>query len=197
MSFNASRKLVLGVAALFITGSLLAGHPSVQAAQKRSTAERRQSPGKGFWANQRAARNISHARDYSRSFGDYSRRAHTIDTQTAKSESGTLSNLVKSTQDEMKTIRKEHADHPQVLKKLDQLDKKLATAAEHAKMLHAECCKESVDGAVCETMTSKISSTLDEIAKEHNELLKMTGHEHHAVGHEHGENRHHKSTPKA
>lgn len=196
MSFNASRKLVLGVVALFIMGSILADVPSVQAAQKRSIAERRQHPGKGYWANQRATRSINHARDYSRSFGDYSRRSHTVDPQTAKSESGRLSNLVESTQHEMKTVRKEHSDDPKVLKKLDQIDTKLDTAAEYAKMLHAECCKESVDGAVCDTMTSKISSTLDEIVKDHDELLKMTGHEHHAEDHEHGHKHHHKSTPK-
>ena len=56
-------KIVVALVALFTVSSLAAPPASAQGKQIRSTAERRQHPGGGFWANQRTSRNIQHARD--------------------------------------------------------------------------------------------------------------------------------------
>ena len=83
----------------------------------------------------------------------------------------------------MGIVRKTYVDIPKVVEQVKVIDNKLAKASETQKILHMECCKETPDGKVCGDMTTKLTTTLDEISKDHAKLMKMTGDEMHK-GHE-------------
>lgn len=167
-------KLAFGLAAMVVFTAL---QSQVASAQKiRSTAERRQHPGKGFWANQRASRNIQHARDYSRSIGQYVTEAESISPTVAKAESEALGSRIEAIQNELVIVRKENADSPEVLEQVKGIETTLNRAAETCAMLHAECCKDTINGQVCGDMAGKITATLDQVAKQHGKLKKSMGH---------------------
>ncbi len=172
-------KIVVALAALLTLNSLAALPASAQGNQTRSTAERRQHPGGGFWANQRTSRNIQHARDYSRSIGRYTTQAPSINPVITQSESQMLGLQLQGIQRDMGIVRETHIGNPQVVEQVKVIDDKLAKASETQSMLHAECCKETPDGKVCGDMATKLTAALDEIAKDHAKLMKMTGDDKH------------------
>ncbi|MCS7466389.1 hypothetical protein NZK35_06840 [Stieleria sp. ICT_E10.1] len=174
----------LTLAAMFTFASLAAQPASAQGSKIRSTVERRQSPGKGFWANQRTSRNIQHARDYSRSIGSYTTQAPVINPAITHAESQMLGMQLQGIQRDMGIVREVYVDNPQVVEQVKVIDNKLAAASETQKMLHMECCKETPDGKICGDMATKLTTALDEIRKDHAKLMKMTGddkHEGHAA----------------
>lgn len=172
-------KIAVALAALFTVSSFAAPPASAQGNKIRSTVERRQHPGGGFWANQRTSRNIQHARDYSRSIGRYTTQAPSINPAITQSESQMLGMQLQGIQRDMNIVRETHVDNPQVVNQVKVIDDKLAKASETQKMLHAECCKDAPDGKVCGDMATKLTTALDEIAKDHAKLLKMTGDDKH------------------
>lgn len=141
----------------------------------RSVTERRQRPGKGFWANQRVSRNIRHARDYSRSIGRYATQAGDADPVVTKAESEILGIQLKGVVRDLGIVKDSNARDPDVVKQIQKLQAKVKKLSETQKVLHLECCKESPDGAVCDRMSSKITEMLDEIEKDHVNLMKATG----------------------
>ncbi len=84
----------------------------------------------------------------------------------------------------MVVIREQNASNPQVVEQVKGIETKLVQAASTQKMLHGACCKDSPNGKVCGEMCGKITSTLDQIEKDHAVLLKTMGHEHAAMVHQ-------------
>lgn len=144
----------------------------------RSVAERRQRPGKGFWANQRTSRNIRHARDYSSGLYMYSRRARAVDPAVAKSESENLGRNIECAKKELTVVQQiaKMSDDKETLKTIDTINKHLANAAETHKALHEECCRESPDGTVASDCCSDITKELEKAMAEHDALMrKLSG----------------------
>jgi hypothetical protein len=52
------------------------------------------------------------------------------------------------------------------------INEHLTAAAKHHTMLHEECCKDSVDGAVCMTCCNNILLELDKAQAEHDALIR-------------------------
>lgn len=187
MSTKHVGKLVLGLAVMFAASSLVP-QPALAQSKIRSPAERRQNPGGGFWANQRASRNIQHARNYSQSIQRYATQAPVIRPQVTQAESQLLGNQIQSIQREMVVIRDQNVSTPKVVEQVKAIETKLSKAADTQEMLHAECCKDSPDGKVCGDMAAKITATLDQVAKDHAKLMKAMGHEdaaHDTMRHDH------------
>lgn len=168
-------KIAVALAALFTVSSFAARPASAQGNEIRSTAERRQHPGSGFWANQRTSRNIEHARDYSRSIGRYATQAPSINPVITQSESQMLGLQLQGIKRDMGIVREGYIGNPKVVDQVKVIDDKLAKASETQKMLHTECCKDTPDGKVCGDMATKLTTALDEIAKDHAKLMRMTG----------------------
>lgn len=175
--------LAPALAAMFAFGSFAAQPAAAQGKKILSTVERRQHPGNGFWANDRASRNIQHARDYSRSIGRYTTQATTINPAVTKAESEMLGMQIQGVQRDMGIVRESHIDNPQIAKQVKVIDDKLAKASETQKMLHKECCKDTPDGKFCGDMAKKLTKALNEISKDHAKLMEMTGDDKHQ-GHE-------------
>lgn len=140
--------------------------------QRRSIAERRQRPGQGFWANQRASRNLRHARDYSQSLYRYSLGVEIMQPDVARSESEELGAKLEATKKELAAIRKEVGDDNEVQAALQAIEDHLTKATAKHKELHAECCKEKVDGAVCAICTNDIIKELEKAMAEHAALQR-------------------------
>lgn len=160
--------LLLGLAATMV----LADVPAVSAQQRRPIAERRQRPGQGFWANQRASRNLQHARDYSQSLYRYSRGVETMEPEVAKSESEELGRKLVATKKEIDAVSKKIGDDKDAQASLKMIGDHLNKAMAKHKELHTECCKEEVDGTVCAMCTSEITKELEKAAAEHAALQR-------------------------
>ncbi len=174
MSTKHVGNLVLGLAVMFALTSLAPQTASAQS-KIRSTADRRE--GGGFWENSRASRNIQHARDYSQSIQQYTTQVPTINPVVTQAESQMLGQQIQGIQREMVVIREQNVSDPQVVEQVKGIETKLSQAVTTQKMLHEECCKNSPDGKVCGDMAAKITSTLDQVSKDHAKLLKTMGHE--------------------
>lgn len=140
--------------------------------QRRSVAERRQRPGQGFWANQRASRNLRHARDYSQSLYSYSRGVEAMQPEVAKSESEELGRKLEATKKELDAVSKEVGDDKDAQAALKTIGDHLNKAMVKHKELHTECCKEEVDGTVCAMCTSEITKELEKATAEHTALQR-------------------------
>lgn len=153
------------------SGSTVIAQPS-GIHRSRSARDRRQRPGKGFWANQRASRSLRHARDYSRDLYLYSRQAVVVSPTVAKAESENLGRNIDLAKKEVAAIRKEYEGNKEVASALAGIDKHIAKAAETHKSLHEECCKDKPDGHVCASCCSDITKELDKALAEHAALIR-------------------------
>jgi len=126
----------------------------------------------GTWGNQRASRSIQHARDYSRDMYRYSRDAEQVVPSVAKSESEELGRNISKAQKEVTAARQEVGKDAAALATLKSVEQHLAAAEKHHKMLHEECCKDSVDGSVCMKHCSQILLELDKAQAEQDSLIR-------------------------
>ena len=151
----------------------IAAEPTITLAQKSGggvVGEARLHP--GTWGNQRASRSTRHARNYSRGIYRYSRDAERIEPSVAKSESEELGRNIAKAQKELPAARQEVGNDSAALATLKSVEQHLAAAAEHHKMLHEECCKETVDGSVCMKHCSAILLELDKAQAEQDALIR-------------------------
>ena len=169
---SAERKKLMLVWMVMITALITAG-ATIAFAQKSGggvTGGDRLRP--GTWGSQRASRSIGHARDNSRDVYRYSRDAERIEPSVAKSESEELGRSIEKAQKDTKAARQEAGNDAAALAALKSVEKHLAAATEHHKMLHEECCKDSVDGGVCMKHCSQILLELDKAQAEQDALIR-------------------------
>lgn len=159
---------------LFLTAIVILA-PAVAVAQRpRTGVERRQQPGKGFWANQRAARSVQHSRDYAHGIYQYSKAVRTIQPSVAKAESEALGRNIAKAQQELTVVRQEVGSDPAAAASLKAIDNHLSAAAKQHEMLHMECCKDAVDGMACLKHCSQILLELDKAKSEHDAMMRST-----------------------
>ncbi len=178
MSIESIGKFVM---ALALVAGLTVGYPQTSNAQINDKVSR--NNGAPFFANQRASRNIQHARDYSRGIQSYATQAQVIQPEVIKAESQMLGQQLQAIQRDMVIVRKESVSNPKVVEQVKKIETQLGQANLVQKSLHEECCKSSPDGKMCAEMCSKMHASLDEIKKEHDKLLKELGHEEAAHDH--------------
>lgn len=184
MSIESVGKIVM---ALAVVAGLTVGYPQTSNAQINDKVSR--NNGAPFFANQRASRNIQHARDYSRGIQSYATQAQVIQPTVIQAESQMLGQQLQAIQRDMVIVRQESASNPKVVEQVKKIETQLVQATTVQKSLHEECCKSSPDGKTCAEMCGKMHASLDEIKKEHDKLLKELGHEEAAHDH-HAEHKH-------
>jgi hypothetical protein len=126
----------------------------------------------GTAGNQRASRSIRHARNYSRDMYRYSRDAERVEPSVAKSDSEELGRNIAKAQKEMTAARQEARNDAAALATLKSVEQHLAAAAVHHKLLHEECCKDSVDSGVCMKHCNQILLGLDKAQAEQDSLIR-------------------------
>ncbi|QDV78375.1 hypothetical protein [Botrimarina mediterranea] len=171
MFYDRKKMLNLG---LIILATAVAAGPAIAVAQRKSpgglTGEARLHPGSS--ANQRASRNMRHARDYSRDIYQYSQTPRSIQPSVAKSEAEELGRNIASAQKELTVVREEVGSNPAAAAPLKSIDQHLAAAEKQHAMLFEECCKESVDGLTCMKHCNQILLELDKAQAEHDALMR-------------------------
>jgi len=126
----------------------------------------------GSYSNQRASRNVSHARDYARDIYTYSRVPHGIEPSIAKAESEELGKRITQAQQDLSVVGAELGDDAAATKSLKSIQDHLAAAQQQHAMLHEECCKDSVNGLTCMKHCNQILLELDKAQTEHDALMR-------------------------
>ncbi len=180
---------------LAVLASVALTVPQFAFAQSRVNDKVSRNNGASFFANGRASRNIQHSRNYSQSIQQYATHAPTLNPVVTKSESEMLGRQIQGIQREMIVIREENLSNPKVVEQVKGIETKLVQAVSTQQMLHEECCKDSPNGKVCADMAGKLTSTLDQVAKDHAKLMKEMGHE--DAAHDHAAMKHEHDTPAA
>jgi len=165
------RKVLMSVCVALAALMAVSG-PTAAFAQRDAGSKARGEFGTGFWSNQRAARNMQHARDYSRGLYRYSRDAEVIRPEVLKSESAELGRNIESANKELATLREEYKADKEVLASLKTIEDHLTKAAAQHKTLHAECQKENIDGTVGMECCNTITKELEHAMAEHAALMR-------------------------
>ncbi len=163
---------MLSLAAIMM--AIAIGVQDVSAQQKRSTADRRQRPGQGFWSNQAASRRVGHALDYSRGLSNYAQQAQSVQPDFAKihvEEIGrNISVAEKLVSEELKAAEK--SDDKQTIADL----KKVIQDLKEAKTAHAKCKEHCEQGEIDTTKLShsahEVSKSLQSAQKTQKEMMK-------------------------
>ncbi len=149
---------MLSLAAIMMTIAM--GVQDVNAQQKRSTADRRQRPGQGFWSTQAAARRVGHALDYSRGLSNYAQHAQSVQHDFAKVHVEEIGRNItvaeKLVSEELKVAEK--SDDKQTIADL----KKIVQDLKVAKTAHEDCKQHCEQG---EIDTAKLSHSAHAVTK--------------------------------
>jgi hypothetical protein len=152
---------------------LLAGAVPSPAFAQRDAGAKARGDFSPFWSSQRASRSMRHARDYSEGLYRYSRESKAISPQVAKAEAEELGRQITNAQQHVGAVRAEIGDDKKAAAAVDSIQKHLdSAAASHAK-LHAECCKDMVDGQVCGDCCSDVTKELEKAMAEHDALVRQ------------------------
>jgi hypothetical protein len=166
-----TKNCVLGC--IVALAAVVAAEPLVAIAQRGgSPAERRLRPGAGYWENQRAARSMQHARDYSHGLYDYTVRSEQIAPPIAKAEAEGVARNLQASQRELTAVRQSAPDEQAIRTSLDKIDQHLKKATELHQKLHEECNRQDIDRAATAVCCDELSAELDQAIAEHASLMR-------------------------
>ncbi len=165
------RKMIRVSAAAAVALGLVPGRSW---AQKRSVAERRQHPGKGYWSNRSASRRMGHALDYSRSLSDYARRAEAVDPEFAKAQVDEIGRHISVAQQQIETVRKEAAQRgdKQTVADVDRIRAELNDSAKAYAHCKEHCAKTHVNTAQLSKSADRVTKSLESASKVHLQTMK-------------------------
>lgn len=166
---------------------------SAMAQRTRSTADRRQHPGGGFWANDAASRRISHAQDYSRGLQRYSQYMVQPNQPAGQPQpAGQTANVVVQPSHEMTTtyVREignniagaqerllevqaeaKRNEDQLTLDSLKSISQQLSSAAAEQKKCMEECKSGNMDMNAIMERCQAMTSALDKAKAEHEKLM--------------------------
>ena len=151
--------LIAVVAASFATAAPAVG-----------TAKARGDYSTPFWG-QSAGRSMRHARDYSRGYRTYARRAPTVAPLIAKQEAQGVGQNIALAKTQFGELRKATTDKD-TLASVDVIEKHLAEATKaHAKM-HEMCNMETIDAAGTMKCCEDVDAALAKALAEHEKMMK-------------------------
>jgi hypothetical protein len=129
------------------------------------------SPG-AYWGRS-GGRSIRHARDYSRGYRWYARRAPSITPQIARNEAAGLGQNITAAQRQFAEVRKvTAATDKETLASLDLIDQQLAAAAKAHATMHEMCKAETIDAAGTMKCCDDVDAALAKAITEHEKLMK-------------------------
>ena len=174
MMLTSKTKNCMLASLVVLTMGVVAAEPLVALAQRaRNPVERRLQPGAGYWENQRAARSMQHARDYSHGLYDYTIRAEQIAPAIAKSEAEGVTRNLQASQQELAAVRKTAPNDPSVGASLDKIEQHLKKVAELQQKLHEECNRQDIDRTATADCCGELTRELDQAIAEHASLMRQ------------------------
>ncbi len=167
--------LTLSILSAALVAAISLSATSVALAQRDAGAKARGEIGTGFWTNQRAARRMQHALDYSKGIYEYSRDAKEVQAKIAEKESAELGRNIEAAKNEVSAIRKEYGDDKNVQASLKAIEEHLSAAATQHEKLHAECQSDQVDSSKTMECCNTITKELEKAIAEHAALMRQLG----------------------
>ncbi len=135
--------------------------------------ERRLRPGDGYWANQRAARNMQHARDYMSGLYDYTVRAERVAPAVAQSEVEAVTRNLQATRQNLTVVRETAPEDQAVKTSIDGIEQHLKRAIELHQTLHEECHRQEIDREATADCCNDLIRELDQAIAEHGALMRQ------------------------
>ena len=143
-------------------------------AQRDAGAKMRGEFGTGPYSSTRSAgRYLQSANDGCQDLYQYTYTTPAVAPPVAKKASEDISKNVDAAKKDLGTVRKEATTDKAVLAKLDAIEKHLAAAMGHHKMMHEECCKDHVDGDKTADCCSDMITELEKAQAEHRALVRL------------------------
>lgn len=158
--------------AVMLTGLILTSTSAF--AQRDAGAKIRGEFGTGAYSSTRSAgRYLQSANDGCQDLYQYTYTTPAVAPPVAKKASEDISKNVDAAKKDLGTVRKEAASDKAVLAKLDAIEKHLAAAMGHHKMMHEECCKDHVDAEKTADCCSDMITELEKAQAEHRALMRL------------------------
>ena len=167
---NISRRSLIGIAAALIAALALFSQPAQ--AQKDAGAKMRGEHSVPFWSSRSTARRMNAARDYARDFQRYVAANPKPDPAVVKEVTTEIGKNLDEAKAHLAQLKKDFAANKEAVAGIESLEKQLAGAFDHHKLL-CECCeKESFDKIATMKCCTDLAEHLDKILDEHDALMK-------------------------
>ncbi len=168
--------LMLSVIAVSTTLAFAQNEPSLDAGRKIRDGGAAHGAGYGsssYRSSRSAGTYMQSASDGCQGLYQYSYTAPAIAPPVAKRESEDIGKNVEAAKKELGIVRKEAAANKAIIAKLDAIEKHLAAAMDHHKMMHEVCCKDQVDGEKSADCCSDMITELEKAQAEQRALMRL------------------------
>jgi hypothetical protein len=167
---NISRRWLFGTSAALLAGLLLL--PEAAQAQRDAGAKIRGEHSVPFWSSRSSARRMTAARDYARDFQRYVAANPKPDPAVVKEVTTEIGKNLDEAKSHLAHLKHDFAGNKEAIAGIESLEKQLASALEHHKLL-CDCCEnESFDKIATMKCCTDLAEHLDKILDEHDALMK-------------------------
>lgn len=167
---QSTRRILLGTALAVGVGLILS--PSALYAQKDAGSKARGEHSVPFWSSRASSRRITTARDYARDFHGYIVANPKPDPAVVKEVTTEIGRNLDEAKKHLAVMKKDFADDKDAVAGIEGLEKQLAAAFDHHKLL-CECCeKQTFDAITAMKCCDDLASQLDKIVAEHDALMR-------------------------
>lgn len=167
---NVSRRWLIGTSAALLAGLLFL--PEAAQAQRDAGAKIRGEHSVPFWSSRSSARRMNAARDYARDFQRYVAANPKPEPAVVKEVTTEIGKNLDEAKVHLAQMKKDFAGNKEAVAGIESLERQLAGAFDHHKLL-CDCCeKESFDKIATMKCCTDLAEHLDKILDEHDALMK-------------------------
>lgn len=167
---NNSQRILLGMV-MAVSLSFIS-FPNAAFAQKDAGAKARGESTVPFWDSRYSSRRIHHARDYARDFHGYIVENPKPDPVVAKEVTAEIGRNIEEAKKHLATMKKNFAADKDAVAAIDKLEKQLAVAVDHHKVL-CDCCEQTAfDEMKTMECCNDLVKQLDKFIADHDELMR-------------------------
>jgi len=169
-AMNRTSHILLGTA-LAIGFGLILSPPAVYA-QKDATSKALGGHSVPFWSSKASSRRLTTARDYAQDFHGYIVANPKPDPAVVKEVTTEIGRNLDEAKRHLAAMKKDFADDKDAVAGIESIERQLASAFDHHKLL-CECCeKQTFDAITAMKCCNDLASQLDKIAAEHDALMR-------------------------
>lgn len=167
---NTSHRVLFGAA--LAVGISLFSIPNVVFAQKDAGAKARGEATVPFWSSRYSSRRLHHARDYARDFHGYLVENPKPDPVVVKEVTTEIGRNIEEAKKHLAIMKKDFASDKDAVAAIENLEKELAVAFDHHKLLCDCCAQATVDAAKTMECCNDLAKQLDKFIADHDELMR-------------------------
>lgn len=128
----------------------------------------------GRWSSQSAGRRIRHATEYNADLHQYLTSEQNVDPAFVQTQSAEIGRNLEAAKKDIAAVKKDvPADNKEATAQFENVEQKLASAAEKHEQLHHQCCKkDGMDVNAAATCCKEMMDALKAVQAEHDALVK-------------------------